>query len=237
MSSWAYCNYPRLFFDHAHNDYVELATDTGLAGFLPALGLALIFFLSLLRGWRDKRSRFGKCIGAGGLYSCVVVAVHSGTDFNMHIPANALLTAVIAGLTHAAIFSHHESSEPQAAATAAASRGRSSKRLLFALGALPLACLALYLLSGKKAEALEQARALARLDDSYVIPESASKTLMIQRRTKGYLLRLSSSYLFQALEIAWRATGDIGQVKSITPANDDARAVLDLFLEWRGFEG
>ena len=47
---------------------------------------------------------FGKCIGAGGLASFVAIATHSFTDFNLHIPANALLFAVITALTYAALF-------------------------------------------------------------------------------------------------------------------------------------
>ena len=82
-----------------------MATDTGAAGFLLAAGMAALFFLALMRGWRRKHGRFGTCIGAGGISSCLAMAVHSGTDFNLRIPANALLFAVIAALTHAAIFS------------------------------------------------------------------------------------------------------------------------------------
>ena len=95
---------PRLLFDHAHNDYVEMLTDTGVVGFLLGAGMALVFFRNTFRRWRQKRSMFGKCIGAGGLASFVAIALHSFTDFNLHIPANALLFAVISAITYAAIF-------------------------------------------------------------------------------------------------------------------------------------
>ena len=95
---------PQLIFDHAHNDYVELFTDTGAVGFVLVMGMGLIFFWHAFRRWRHKHSQFGKCIGAGGLSSLAAMSLHSFVDFNLHIPANALLFVVIAGITYAAIF-------------------------------------------------------------------------------------------------------------------------------------
>lgn len=92
-------------FDHAHNDYLELLTDVGLLGFIPALAALLLFVASLARRWRLRRGRFATCLGAGGLCSLAALAVHSFTDFNLRIPANALLAVVIAALTHALLFS------------------------------------------------------------------------------------------------------------------------------------
>jgi O-antigen ligase len=95
---------PRLLFDHAHNDYVELVTDTGVIGLLLGMGMALVFVRMAFRRWRQKRGMFGKCIGAGGLASFAAIAAHSFTDFNLHIPANALLFTVISAMTYAALF-------------------------------------------------------------------------------------------------------------------------------------
>ena len=101
------------FFDHAHNDYLEMATDTGALGFLLAAGMATLFFVVLMRGWKRKHAMFGKSVGAGGIASCLAMAVLSAVDFNLRIPANALLFTVIAAITYAAIFSHHRDSEAE----------------------------------------------------------------------------------------------------------------------------
>lgn len=93
-----------------------------------------------------------------------------------------------------------------------------------------------YLLTGKNGEALEQARILARIDGSYIAPDSIAKKLMSERRTPDYLSRLYNSYLFGALEIAWRVSGDADVVKGMAPDNPDAREVVRLFLEWKGIE-
>ncbi|MFO7667338.1 MAG: O-antigen ligase family protein [Desulfobacterales bacterium] len=388
---------PLMIFDHAHNDYLETATDTGVIGALLAAGMVLVFFIPVFRRWRKKHGMFGKCMGAGGLASCASIAVHSFTDFNLRIPANALLLAVISAATYAAVFNvsdlrgddakatHHglaegrvselyprkplrvsflfllalillsfpvtdlaadycygrvagilddettealdvkpisESAMPsyikaigslKKAAVFAPSRSAYQKALSeiyarlgtwsetmeslraplpanaiptreafeaavkylekavsleptnpdyhLALGQLydraggdarladrelkraaeaypvnaPLRyALAMhYLLSGRKGDALEQARVLARIDDSYIIHESELKAEIMERQTPGYLSWLSRSYLYSALEIAWRVSKDPEVVKGIAPDIPDAARVVQLFMEIR----
>jgi hypothetical protein len=48
---------------------------------------------------------------------------------------------------------------------------------------------------------------------------------------------LSRSFLFKALEIAWRASDrDKMAVLKIAPSNADASEVVRLFMEWKGIE-
>jgi O-antigen ligase len=92
------------FYDHAHNDYMELLTDTGLIGFATAATLAGIFAAMVIRQWRSRRRTYVKALGAGGIASCAAMLVHGMTDFNLHIPANAMLLTVVAGITYAVVF-------------------------------------------------------------------------------------------------------------------------------------
>jgi O-antigen ligase len=87
-----------MWIDHAHNDYVEAAAETGLVGALLILSALALFFRLAFRDWgRPFRSqaawiRWGAAIGCCGLL------VHSLGDFNLHIPANAAWFAALAGI-------------------------------------------------------------------------------------------------------------------------------------------
>lgn len=88
--------------DHAHSDYLEFASTTGIVGaallFIPIFYLLarMIFaFLEDRRGYR--RSVILGCIGA-----TLAILLHSLADFNLQIPANALTFAVILGIGYRA---------------------------------------------------------------------------------------------------------------------------------------
>lgn len=92
---------------HVHNDYLHLAAEYGLAGVLAA---AVFVGAHGWAGWRShRRLLVRKPAGGGGgsnavalnqgaLAATVALLAHSVVDFNLHIPANALLYAWIAGL-------------------------------------------------------------------------------------------------------------------------------------------
>jgi tetratricopeptide (TPR) repeat protein len=87
-----------------------------------------------------------------------------------------------------------------------------------------------YLTSGRKGDALEQARVLAKIDDSYIIADSVQKGYILERQPPGYIFMLTRSYLYGALEIAWRVSADPEVVKGIAPDTPDAAAVVHLFV-------
>ncbi|MDA8388054.1 MAG: O-antigen ligase family protein [Nitrospiraceae bacterium] len=86
--------------DFAHNDYINLAVETGLPGLL----LALIFFASLGKAvyncFREGRVPYLLC---GLLASVSYMLVHSMFDFNLHIPANAITFSAVTGFLAAGI--------------------------------------------------------------------------------------------------------------------------------------
>ena len=95
----AWVNY---FVDHVHNDYLEFATETGLIGaalvFLPILYLLLRMIIVFLKDARRYRSSvLLGCIGG-----VLAILLHSGMDFNLQIPANALVLAVVLGIGYKA---------------------------------------------------------------------------------------------------------------------------------------
>jgi hypothetical protein len=93
-----------------------------------------------------------------------------------------------------------------------------------------------YLSAGNQQKALEHARALARNDDSYQIPDRGMG-LIRQQRSAWYIGHLSSSYLSQALEIAWRCgIRSPGALAAMVPDNPEAQDALSFFLEQKGVQ-
>ena len=118
--SGTYLYYGRQFRDdtaqgdplYAHNDYVHLLAEYGLIG---VAGLALFLAAHLRSSWKFLADVLaGRTIDAereapgfhgdnsvaltvGALSAIVAIALHSVTDFNLHIPANTLVMAFLFG--------------------------------------------------------------------------------------------------------------------------------------------
>ena len=88
------------YYDHAHNDYLELISDSGLVGFVIVLSGFIMFFWKTLVRWWERRHYYAKGVALGGVCSVIAILAHSFTDFNLHIPANALFLSIILGLTY-----------------------------------------------------------------------------------------------------------------------------------------
>lgn len=84
-------------WDKAHNDYLEFAAELGV-GFWAVMGWLL--FLLYRQGLRKYRSADGYAafLTLGALTGITSLLVHSLVDFNLQLPANALLFTVLAAL-------------------------------------------------------------------------------------------------------------------------------------------
>ncbi len=87
-----------VIYNHAHNDYAEIAATTGAVGFavsiLPLLAGYAALALSTLR---DEASWRGRAFRIAALTSITIALVHELFDFNFFIPANPATLAAIAG--------------------------------------------------------------------------------------------------------------------------------------------
>ena len=87
-----------MWIDHAHNDYVEAAAETGLAGLLLLLAALALFIRLAFRDCMNPFHSHPAWIRLGAALGCCGLLVHSFVDFNLHIPANAAWFAVLAGI-------------------------------------------------------------------------------------------------------------------------------------------
>jgi O-antigen ligase len=84
-----------LVVNAAHNDYLQLLVEYGLAG--VAISVCFLWFafrrFALLRlNWRDS---WPHAVSFAALLGTVGILVHSLTDFNLQVPANATLFYVM----------------------------------------------------------------------------------------------------------------------------------------------
>jgi O-antigen ligase len=86
------------YWDHAHNDYVQVAVDTGLVGLALWAGIGALTLGQALPLLRDGRSRLQQGVGAAAITALMCLGLHGMVDFNLHIPANALTLAVLSSL-------------------------------------------------------------------------------------------------------------------------------------------
>ena len=82
-------------WDHAHNDYVQVASDTGLVGLLLWLTAGVASAWRALQLVRDQQAPVNRGLGVAALMACACMGLHSMVDFNLHIPANALTFTVL----------------------------------------------------------------------------------------------------------------------------------------------
>jgi len=87
--------------NHAHNDYLEALAETGLIGGLCCALFLGVILANSMRALEELGSSFAASLNISGLIACVGILVHSLVDFNLHIPANALLFFVSAHMATA----------------------------------------------------------------------------------------------------------------------------------------
>jgi hypothetical protein len=106
---FVYPGFPKDLFDqvadYAHNDWVQLFAETGWPGLVLIGGGFVFLLITSLSRWRNRRDPFSVGIGLGGMGAMVGMAIHSLSDFNLHMSANALVLALILAITQIALSS------------------------------------------------------------------------------------------------------------------------------------
>lgn len=86
------------FFDHAHNDYLEFLSESGVIG-LSILGLIVLISLAVaIRAQHQRHDPLMRGASFASIMAISAMLIHSSVDFNLQIPANALTFIVMLAL-------------------------------------------------------------------------------------------------------------------------------------------
>ncbi len=91
-------DYDGKLVNHAHNDYAEDLAELGLPGALCGLGLLWVLLSGAMRGLTINQGHFSAAYHIAALVACAGILFHSFVDYNLHIPSNALVFLLQAGL-------------------------------------------------------------------------------------------------------------------------------------------
>jgi O-antigen ligase len=73
------------------NDYLEILSDLGFPGFSCLTGVVLISLWQAITALRYRSSSFVRGMGFAGFMGTLSLLIHSSVDYNLQIPANAML--------------------------------------------------------------------------------------------------------------------------------------------------
>src|SRR5437667_6151753 len=99
-----------LLVEHAHCDYLEVATELGLPGAILVFGSIFWVLAQPVRRYGKLEERFDKAVSLACIGSIGAILVHSLADFNLYIPANALVFTMILAMAWS---SAHPESPPR----------------------------------------------------------------------------------------------------------------------------
>lgn len=86
------------YYDHAHEDYLEIMADVGVIG-AGLLGLVvLLSFWAALRALYRRHDPLMRGMAFASMMGIIALLIHSTVDFNLQIPANAATFMVVLAL-------------------------------------------------------------------------------------------------------------------------------------------
>jgi O-antigen ligase len=92
------------FFEYAHNDYAQFAAEIGIPG-IALLGLIVALSLAAaLRAQWVRHDPLMRGMSFASLMGVTAILIHSWVDFNLQIPANAVLFLVLLALAWISLY-------------------------------------------------------------------------------------------------------------------------------------
>ena len=93
-----------LFYDHAHSDLVQFPLEVGVVGMVPLVALFCLAFYMALRVQLTRHNRFYRAMGFSVTMAMISIGIHSSTDFNLQIFANAATFVCIMAMPWLAMY-------------------------------------------------------------------------------------------------------------------------------------
>jgi O-antigen ligase len=90
--------YTNYLVNEAHNDYLQTAVETGLSGFAVACAFIALFYHTSLRNIEHWRTDVRSAVCLASIIAVTGILVHSFSNFNLQIPANASLFFALCAL-------------------------------------------------------------------------------------------------------------------------------------------
>ena len=96
-----------IFYDHVHNDYLEIALENGTLGFVLLAASVLWTVVIALRAQYCRHDPLMRGASFAAIMGIISIMIHSTVDFNLHIPANAAMFMVLMALGWIAMYHRH----------------------------------------------------------------------------------------------------------------------------------
>lgn len=77
------------YYDHAHQDYLEIMADSGIVGIALLGAVVLASLWAALNALYRRRDALMRGMAFSSIMGVVALLIHSAVDFNLQIPANA----------------------------------------------------------------------------------------------------------------------------------------------------
>jgi len=86
------------FYEHAHNDFLELLGEQGVVGATLLALPVLLMLVRIVRAYGQAQDPLARGALFAAISGAVAILIHGLVDFNLHIPANALYFVALLGL-------------------------------------------------------------------------------------------------------------------------------------------